>query len=288
VAVTSEDRWLSFVVSRFGDGSPKAAVELKLDGHSAGSFDVPPRLGPIDPEPIVVRLSAGAARSVAVEVAVTPSDPKALLEWRGLAVTKERPGIRALYADDAAALLADSPSGVTTTSEQPFAGTQSLQLSAGRATWPQLEGVDLPVVELPKLGQFRFVVFAWKTAASPGMTLWLANEGRLGPELREGLAGLRPASSRQRRMEDKGLRHGYAYDIGRHPTKDGAPLRLDNKPPTEWRLESRDLIHDFGPMIVTGFGLECVDSGTAWFDALYLCRTPQDVERVKKELGTKK
>jgi hypothetical protein len=288
VAVAAQDRWLSLVVSRFGDSSPKVSVELKLDGTSVGSFDVPARQGPIDPEPVTVPLPPGPPRTVAVEAIVTPSDPKALLEWRGIAVTGERPGVRTLYDDDAVAFLAGSPADLTTTSESPFSGTQSLQLQAARVTWPQLDGVELPIVELPKLGQFRYVVFAWKTADSPGMTFWLANEGRLGPELREGLAGLRPASPRQRRLEDKGLRHGYAYDIGRHPQPDGAPLRLDNKPPTDWRLESRDLIHDFGPMTITGFGLECVQSGTAWFDALYLCRTPQDVERLKKELGAKR
>jgi hypothetical protein len=288
VPVTAKDRWLSLVVSRFGDNTPKVAAEIKLHGASAGTFDVPVRQGPIDPEPLTVPLPAGTPSPVDIEVTLTAAGPGAALESRGIAATAERPGIRALYEDDAAALLAAGASGFRTTTEEPFAGRESLLLSVGKVVWPQLDGVEVPIVDLPKLGQYRFIVFAWRTADAPGMTLWLANEGRLGPEWRQGLATLRPANPRQRRLEDKGLRFGYAYDIGRHFPGEGAPLRLDNKPPTQWRVESRDLINDFGPMTVTGFGLECIEAGTAWFDSLYLCRTPQDVERVRKEFGVRR
>uniref|UniRef100_A0A7C2K048 Glycosyl hydrolase family 98 putative carbohydrate-binding module domain-containing protein n=1 Tax=Schlesneria paludicola TaxID=360056 RepID=A0A7C2K048_9PLAN len=284
VPVTAEQRWLSFVLSRFGDASPKLSVQVNLDGQSAGEFEVPVRQGPIDPDPITVPLPEGPDRRVNVEVAVLPSDPQARLEWRGLAATAERPGIRTLYEDDADALLAGQPAGLSAVTDGVYSGQRSLRLSAGRVAWPQLAEPGLPVVELPKLGQYRFVVFAWKSDAAPGLTLALANDGRMGSELRDGLGALRPALSRQRRMEDRGLRYGFAYDIGSHRQAEGAPLRLHNKAPTEWRLETRDLINDFGPLTLTGFGLECVEAGAGWFDSIYLARTPQDVERLKKAL----
>jgi hypothetical protein len=255
-----------------------------LDGQPAGAFEVPVRQGPIDPDPITVPLPNGPARSIPVEVTVTSADPKALLEWRGIAATAERPGIRTLYEDHAAALLAAEPQGWSAVSDEVYAGSQALRVPAGRVAWPQLDGVELPIVDLPKLGQYRFLVFAWRSADAPGLTFWLAHDGRLGPELRDGLGLLRPNVPRRRRMEDRGLRYGFAYDIGNHRQAEGAPLRLHNKAPTEWRLESRDLINDFGPLTLTGFGVECVDAGVGWFDSIYLARTPQDVERLRKEL----
>ncbi|HUQ69404.1 MAG TPA: NPCBM/NEW2 domain-containing protein, partial [Planctomycetaceae bacterium] len=90
--VTASHRWVSLVVSRFGDGSPKAKVALKLDGVSTGEFDVPVRQGPIDPDSITVPVPVGPNRTVQVEAVVTPADPKALLEWRSVAATTERPG----------------------------------------------------------------------------------------------------------------------------------------------------------------------------------------------------
>lgn len=281
IPVTSEDRWFSLVVSRFESTSKPTQVQIKLDGVSAGEFDVPIRYGPIDPDAITVPLPSGPKRNVRVEIVVYTAGAESWLDWRGYAVTAERPGLQFVYDDDAAAFVeAAAGQPLRVSSEQHFAGQASLEVAAGAIELPELAGLDVPLVELPKLGQFRYLTFAWKGSETPGLVFRLAHEGRLGSDIAGGL-GL-GARGRWRRMEDRGLRYGFSYDIGQAKQGEGAPLRLDKKLPAEWRLETRDVVGDFGPLVLTGFGLECLESGRGWFDAIALARTPQDLDWLRK------
>jgi len=279
--VTAADRWFSLVVSRFEALSKPTLVQIKIDGRSAGEYEIPIRYGPIDPDPLTVPLPTGPDRTVQVDVVIYSSGADSWLDWRGFAVTAERPGLRFLYDDDASAFrnAAIGPA-LTTSSEQPMHGRESLEIAAGAVDMPQIEGLQAALVDLPKLGQYRYLTFAWKGSETPGLVFRLAHEGRLGAEIAGGL-GL-GARTRWRRMEDRGLRYGFSYDMGSAKQAEGAPLRLDKKLHSEWKLETRDVVGDFGPLLLTGFGLECVDSGRGWFDAIALARTPQDLDWLRK------
>jgi hypothetical protein len=85
-------------------------------------------------------------------------------------------------------------------------------------------------------------------------------------------------------LEDRGLRYGFSYDAGTEPPAANAPLRLDAKIPEKWILLARDVFADFGPIHLTGLALGCPDGNAAFFDHIYLARTPQDVEYLKTYL----
>lgn len=291
--VAAADRWVSLIASRFEKSSSPTLLQLKIDGRSAGEFELPLRQGPIDPMPLSVPLAPGPARTVQLEVTVYPPAPDSWWDWRGVIATPDLPGIKTLYDETTTEFHAD-PAGhqLHPDGAAPFAGRQSLRVEPGRVDIPQVDALTSSIVDLPRLGQYRFLTFAWKGTETPGLALWLSHEGRIGPEIASGFGlgplagrGARPGISRQRRLEDRGLKYGFAYDIGTYKQAEGAPLRLDKKTPADWRFETRDVVGDFGAITLTGFGFECVGSGSGWFDAIALARTPEDLEVLKRRYG---
>lgn len=281
VKVDPDHRWLALAISRFAENTTTSTVQIKLDGRSAGEFDVPLRQGPIDPEPILVPVNDYAGRTVKLEAVLYSPAETSFVDWRGLALTTERPGVRQLFEDDDAViqqLRRDRPI-VSAASEPVYSGDASMKVESGIAEAPQLFDIPASVVELPKLGQYRFLVFGWR-GQGDRLVLRLAHEGRLGTNIAEGLMGRNAPRIRPRRrwIEDRGLRYGFSYDIGSLKPEDLPPLRLERAVPKDWRLETRDLFGDFGSMQLTGLAVECAEGGTGYFDHLYLARTPQDVE----------
>ncbi len=282
IKVGADHRWLSLAISRFAENTAASTVQIKIDGRSAGEFEVPLRQGPIDPDPLLVPVHDFQGRTVTVEAVLYSPTETSFVDWRGLALTTERPGVRQLFEDDEAlvkTLRADRPV-VETATEPVFSGKISLKMNPGVVEAPQYFEAPAAVVELPKLGQYRFLVFAWQ-GTGERLVLRLAHEGRLGTSIAEGLIGRGAAARnrlRRRSIEDRGLRYGFSYDIGSQKPEELPPLRLERAVPKDWRFESRDLFGDFGSLQLTGLGLECAEGGSGYFDHLYLARTPQDVD----------
>ncbi len=280
--IENDQRYLSVVVSRFERDTQPSTVQIKVDGVSAGEFDVPVRQGPIDPDPVIVSVEKYRGRTVTVEVVAYSPQETSWIEFRGAALTAERPGIARLFEDEAelARQLQAEPQQELLTNEKPYSGMQSLQIHQGFASAPQTWERGASVVEWPKLGQFRYLVFAWQ-GTGDWLTLQLAHDGRFGSEIAEG-RGIRLPNPKARfifrKVEDRGLRYGFAYDIGPRKTGDLPPLRLDRNVPKDWRAETRDLFGDFGAMALTGFAIGTGEQGTGRFDHLYLARTPQDLD----------
>jgi hypothetical protein len=290
--VGPHDHWLSLMISRFSDHAA-SSVQVKLDGISRGEFAVPVRQGPVDPDPLLIPVADCRGRTVLLELVIYPTAENSWIDFRGLALTDNRPGIRPVYADDALVLeqLPRDGGHVEPSREQPFSGTHCLRVAPGPpAVLAPLPGGEAVIAELPKLGQFRYLAFAWRGENTAGLALHLGHEGRFGADIAEALgAGLavgKPArrGGRQRRIEDRGLRHGYAYDAGIYQPLSTSPLRLDRQVPDQWKLETRDLFGDFGPILLTGVAVQCLERGVGWFDHIYLARTPQDLEYVRQWL----
>ncbi len=279
VKVGPDQRWLSLAISRFAENTAASTVQIKLDGRSAGEFDVPLRQGPIDPEPLIVPVHEFQGRTVNMEAVLYSPTETSFVDWRGMMLTSERPGVRQLFEDDDAivqVLRADQPV-VEAVTDPAFSGRISLQVNPGAAEASQIFEIPAAVVELPKLGQYRFLVFAWQ-GTGERLVLRLAHDGRLGTSIAEGLLGRSRNGLRRRSVEDRGLRYGFSYDIGSQKPEELPPLRLERTVPKAWRFESRDLFGDFGSLQLTGLAVECADGGSGYFDHLYLARTPQDVD----------
>jgi len=165
---------------------------------------------------------------------------------------------------------------VEITNEKPFSGNVSLKVTPDAGDNPRIERLDATISDQPKLGQYRYVLFAWKQATGNRVQIQFANDGRLGEQIAQ--IGLRadqlrgkPVRARSRfegPPEDRGLRHGFAYDAGSQPQTAGAPLRLFGAMPKDWQLQMRDLYGDFGQFNLTGLALSCVGGEAAGASSL--------------------
>lgn len=291
--VGPRDRWLSIAATRFADAKP-TFVQVRLDDRSLGEFEVPVRTGLSDPDPILLPVVEHQGKSVSLELVVFPTEENSLVDWRGTALTEEKPGLLTIFEDEPefAAQLNRNTGQVELDPEKPFSGNVSLKLTPDAGDNPRLSGLDATICEQPRLGQYRWVLFAWKQPTGTRVQVQFANDGRLGEFIAQ--AGRRanqlkgkPARGRSRfdgPPDDRGLRHGYAYDAGNQKQTAGAPLRLNGALPKDWQLLARDLYGDFGSFNLTGLALSCHEGEAAWFDHIYLARTPQDIEFARSYL----
>ncbi|MFO1042604.1 MAG: hypothetical protein U0941_12500 [Planctomycetaceae bacterium] len=291
--VGPQQRWVSIVASRFADATP-TSIQVRLDDHTVGEFDVPVRTAQTDPDPILIPVHDYQGKTIPLELVVFPTDEKSLVDWRGVAVTSERPGVLPIFEDDPsfASQLNRGMGTVEITNEKPFSGNVSLKVTPDAGDNPRIERLDATISDQPKLGQYRYVLLAWKQATGNRVQIQFANDGRLGEQIAQ--IGLRadqlrgkPVRARSRfegPPEDRGLRHGFAYDAGSQPQTAGAPLRLFGAMPKDWQLQMRDLYGDFGQFNLTGLALSCVGGEAAWFDHIYLARTPADMEFARTRL----
>lgn len=288
--VSSDDRWLSLVISRFANSSKPGSVQIHLDGRSCGEFEIPLRQGPIDPLPITVPLEPGADRTVEVTITVYQSDAESWWDFRSLVATADWPGIQVFYDENGSRLLKGvGEAGLQTDTTAPLSGQEALHWK-GVVDVPRLFDEEIPLVDWPRLGEYRFLTWGWRGKQASGLMLQLAHEGRVGSGISDGIGKVvenpQTARFRLRKLEDRGLRHGYAYAVGTMEQVP-PPLRLHPTVTPEWRVESRDVVQDFGPLLLTGFAGTAVSPGEGWIDAIILARTPQDLQEVKRRLAPK-
>ncbi len=294
VKVGPQHRWLSVAVSRFQPETSPTFVQVKLDGRSQGEFEVPLRTSLSDPDPILIPIHEHQGRTVHVELIVFGTDEKSLVDWRGFALTADRPGILTIFEDDPqfATLLNRGAGAVAMDEEKPYSGKASLRVTPDAGDNAQLPGLDATIADQPRLGQYRYVLFAWKQPTGTRLELQFANDGRLGEAIAQQLLGVDRLKGKPARdgrgfrgaADDRGLRHGYAYDAGTQRQSAGSPLRLNGAMPKDWQPLQRDLYGDFGTFNLTGLSLRCLDGEAAWFDHIYLARTPLDMELARTQL----
>jgi len=291
--VGAQHRWLSIAASRFTDATP-TFVQVRIDDRSQGEFEIPVRNAPSDPDPILLPVSALQGKTVTLELVVFPTDEKSLVDWRGTALTSERPGLLTIFEDEPAfaAELRRGAGQVEISNDKPFSGNVCLKVTPDAGENSRLPGLDATISEHPRLGQYRWILFSWKQPTGTRIRIQMANDGRLGEEIAQ--AGRRPGQFRSRpgrgqfrfdgSPDDRGLRHGFSYDAGTQRQIAGDSLRVASPNPKDWQLQVRDLYGDFGQFNLTGVGLNCIDGEAAWFDHIYLARTYQDIEFAKTYL----
>lgn len=279
------DRWLTLVASRFAENSSPTLLQIRIEGRVFGEFELPIRNSMMDPEPMLVPVSQFQGRTALVEVVVYPKDEKSWVDWRGFNVGADRPGLRTIFEDDVKFVseLQQGAGRVELDAVGPYSGSRSLKVSTGAGVNPRIPGLDALICETPRLGQYRFLVFAWKKTTGSRIQIQLANQG-LMDEAVEFAQGDRLAVfhqqglRRSQNLDERGQRFRYCYEKGVATTKVPMPLWLNGDLPKEWQLVHRDLFGDFGIFSLTGIALKCVDGEAAWFDHLYLARSHEDLQ----------
>ncbi|WP_157605360.1 hypothetical protein [Schlesneria paludicola] len=280
------DRWLTVAASRFAERTSSSQLQVRIDGRVRAAMEIPIRDSMADPQPLVVPIQSWQGRTVTAELIIFPTDGNSWIDWRGIFVGAQNPGILPLFEDEATFVdaLTEGNGRVELDATEHFSGHGSLKVSSGSKGTRQLDGLNAEVVEFPRLGQYRYVAFAWKKPSGVQVQFGFANQGRLdfaGPPLIDEISETltRQGLRRSQVPETHGRRFGYRYEVGVATTKAPAPLWMRGDLPKDWSLVTRDLFADFGSFVVTGVTLNSVDENSAWFDHLILARTRQDLEQ---------
>jgi hypothetical protein len=286
VKVGANDRWLALVVSRFAENTSPTTLQIRIDGRVYGDFAVPIRQSLVDPEPMLVAVDGFQGKTVSVDLVVFPTDDKSWVDFRGFSVQTNRPGVLPIFEDDESitVTLNRGDGRAVIDAEKPYSGTKSLKVTPPGTSTPGLAGLEAHVCEQPPLGQFRYVVFAWKKQTGKRIQIQFANRGGFVDGAFVGQAGGQGGPGRGLRrtqtIDERGQKFAYCYEQGAVSTQLPLPLWLNGDLPREWQLVRRDMFADFGLMSVTGLSLNCVDGDAAWFDHIYLARTNVDLDYV--------
>jgi hypothetical protein len=301
VAIGPDDRWLVLAVNRAEDKSPPMRLQVHIEGRAVAEVEIPPARDARGPDPILIPADSFRGRTVPVRLVQFPAPntpaPKnseeqlaMAVDWRGISTSIHRPGLLPILEENAEFLndLSEGEGEVALDADAPFSGKTSVKLTPMERGQSRVQDLNAAIRAMPRLGEYRYISFAWKKTDGQDIALSLAHEGQLGgdpfaddrPRGRKILKVNQNTNMSRRLLQNagRGLEFGYRYLSGRGSEELGPALRLDKKLPKEWQRIDRDVFGDFGEFTLTGFSLLCPDGQQAWFDEIYLARDPRDFE----------
>jgi hypothetical protein len=145
-------------------------------------------------------------------------------------------------------------------------GKIALRVTPDQKFVAKLPGLEAKIRENPGPGEFRYVRFAWKKAGGSAICLQLAHDGQFGPS-----------------PDNTSGRDGakFRYHAGPAGECYGGSVAIDANLPGGYVVVTRDLFADFGEFTLTGLSLSAVDGEAAYFDGIYLGRSPNDFGEIK-------
>ncbi|HVV99263.1 MAG TPA: NPCBM/NEW2 domain-containing protein [Planctomycetaceae bacterium] len=248
--------------TRFGDGNAPSKLQLRINGETIGRYDIPIGNGFGDPPPVTVSLKPWLNQKTDIEITHLPGGPDAKIQWRGLAFARRNPGLQAIFAGEPA--FADrmqvASGEVGAERLDVYSGPTALRVT-GEAENPRLPGLAAAIREHPRLGEFRYLSFAWKKRGGGRICLKLAHDGQWGE------------------IDARDARQSFRIDAGPGRRSYGSAQRVDENPPKEWTVVVYDLVQNFGEFTLTGLGLSQMEEGEALIDQVFLARTLEDAQK---------
>ena len=293
VTVGDGQSWLMICVSRLDGLSTASRVKVRVEGQELGEFDVPLRKGHTEPDPLLVSISQFRSKTVAVELLQSADGDRSFVDWRAVAIVDRRPGLLRVFEDEPAFAerLTQGKGSASFDGDDRFEGSASIRVTGPERSDASLPGLSARIRESPRLGEFRYLRFAWKKTTGERICLQLAHDGRWAaePDEPENVeAGSKPRRRSQRRrgpavlIDQRGQDVGYRYDAGKGDRLYGSAKQVADRLPEQWTVVTRDLYADFGNFTLTGLMLRCPDGDSAWFDHLYLGRSTHDFDHIKE------
>jgi hypothetical protein len=196
--------------------------------------------------------AAPRSNAIVVSVNLTPGEkPPA-----------EKP--HAIFEDDEQfiALLTEGGGQIRADGEK-HSGKISLRVTPDQKYSATMPGVEVKIRENPGPGEYRYLRFAWRKKQGNAICLQLAHEGQFGP------GGNTRAGAK------------FRYHAGPGAEPFGGSVLVDGKLPGQYVVVTRDLFADFGEFTLTGFAFSAIDGQAAYFDGIYVGRTPGDFELIE-------
>ena len=259
--IGNRQNWLILAVSRFNQGTSPSKIQVRLDGQVYETFEVPVRQSKADPNPLIIPLFDYRGLTLNVQITQLPTGENAMVDWRAVAVVDQLPGLLRVFEDDQAFLdLLTEGAGQAKLSGDRFSGRSAMQITPVDKANANLPNFNLAIRDAPKLGEYRYIRFAWKHVGDGGPYLEMAHEGQWGKA---------------------GKRNSPTYRYACSSTKAGPDATsIERKSPSDWTVVTRDLYGDFGTFDLTGFSFNCYEGEHTLFDHIYLGRTREDFDRI--------
>ncbi|MFN0051256.1 MAG: NPCBM/NEW2 domain-containing protein [Planctomycetales bacterium] len=265
--ILPEHQFLMIDVARFHKEQAASHIQVVIDGQAVAEFEPPLRGESRDADPQLIPIHRWRKSTASVEVRHLGAPLESRLGWQSMGLAAFDVRLPALLDDAAAAAFVESlnsgAGAATVDTAERFVGQSSVRISGGfRQTDPAAP--VLGAIRLtPRLGEYRFLRFAWKKKGGARIGLHLAHHGQWGA------------------TEGTDPRAGFRYRCGPEEGQGGQPgFVLRDRAPEQWEVVVRDLAADFGEFDLTGLRLAAPDGEAAWFDQIYLARRPQDFERL--------
>ncbi|MSR57636.1 MAG: hypothetical protein EXS05_08185 [Planctomycetaceae bacterium] len=269
--IQPEHHFLLLAASRFEKETAPSRIQVRVEGRATAEFELPVRNSLFEPDPLLVPVDGRSGRNVTFEVFQIGDTPQARVEWRAIDLVAANPVLYALFDEANAAAFVDQlqpgPAAASLATEGSFTGPTNLQFGIGTretTTLPTtLPGGKLRIRNVPQLGEYRFIRWAWKKRGGRQIALHLAHDGEWG------VTG------------GNNARAGFRYRAGRDAQKDLSPgIDLRDSAPEQWDVVTRDLAGEFGEFDLTGLRFECGDGEAAHFDQIYLARQQHEFDRL--------
>lgn len=262
--VSPEHQFLVLSVHRIERESTPSRLQFRIEGKPVGELEVPIRQSSGDADPLLLPIDQFRGRRIRIEVVHMGEGPRPLVEWGSIALVEHDPLLQKLF-DDEPRFITDLGGGEALAlfdTGDKYSGNGSVKITPGEKLNANMPDWNWIIRESPRVGEFRFVRFAWKKEGGKSMGLHLAREGRFADESETDQESFRYQTSRE-----------GTFDYGRS-------LIVGNSKATTWEVITRDLYADFGEFELTGLRLACPDGNSARFDQIYLARRAQDFDRL--------
>lgn len=169
----------------------------------------------------------------------------------------ERPykPVAEIMEDDAEGLLKhldgqDRGLGTVETSDV-FSGKAAIKITPMQRYSRSIPNWSYHITEHPKVGEYRYLRFAWKADGARGIMLQMHDE------------------------KDWNIRFTAGIDAYHWGTKFVADV-----PPDKWTVVTRDLFKEFGERKIQGIALTVFEGNAGYFDHIYFGRTIEDLDLI--------
>ncbi|HUY89872.1 MAG TPA: hypothetical protein VMV10_14145 [Pirellulales bacterium] len=166
-------------------------------------------------------------------------------------------GLLKLFEDEPQfiAALTAGDGAIELVRDEVYSGRAAIKVSGRQRYIEHLPGVEVKIRKEPKApDEYRYLQFAWKKRGGEQIFLQLF-------------------------YPSNWLRHSAGPYQGESL---GPSIRVANELPSAWTLVTRDLASDFGEFTTSGIALSPLDGECGRFDHIYLARTLEDFDFIRK------
>ncbi len=168
----------------------------------------------------------------------------------------------------------DAGSKVEVSTKDPFKGKYCAFVTPSQSYNNQMKDWKFPIVEKPKAGEYRYIIFAWKSDGGTGVMIQFPDNGNWGAVTTPCVEPPAPGTRR--------------YIAGTNVTG-WSGICVSKEIPTKWTVVERDLFADFGAFTITGIALTPFSDGGAgdYYDMIIIGSEPLTISTFVSPTETK-